>query len=169
MPEIFTEIQTIRCPAALLTYFVQPENGGPIKIGKTRGNPYNRLSAIQVGHPDTIKMLGWIEDDCEEELHAKFESFRYRGEWFHESEELLKFIRLNAVLTPRKVRGWYPASYAIHRYGKQKSVSNKKLYDMCTVGMPDKNGGLTFLRTKLIANEFSTTAKYVIEFESMVL
>ena len=54
------------------TYFIQPEKGGHIKIGYTSRNPLQRLSALQTGCPDKLKIVGLIKGDVEKDLHKKF-------------------------------------------------------------------------------------------------
>ncbi len=55
------------------------------KIGKTTLNSLDeRISALQTGNPQKLKLLAVIEgySEVEEALHAKYSEFKVRGEWF---------------------------------------------------------------------------------------
>jgi len=75
------------------TYFVQAENGGPIKIGITSTNPSQRLAGLQTGSPLLLQFVGLINGDCEKKLHDQFRSARLHGEWFEPVPELIEFIQ----------------------------------------------------------------------------
>lgn len=77
-------------------YFIQGESGGPIKIGKT-GAVKNRVHELQVGNPNTLKILKSAMETSiltEKRLHHFFSAFRVRanGEWFHPDPYILSFI-----------------------------------------------------------------------------
>ena len=74
------------------TYFVQPVDGGPIKIGYTRQSPKARLRAIQIGSPVLLEVVGMVIGDREVELHQRFAYARMHGEWFRPVPELVGFI-----------------------------------------------------------------------------
>lgn len=77
-------------------YFVQGDDGGPVKIGRTRSDPRYRLSAIQNGYPfGQLRFVGLIRGhrSTERELHHRFREARMMGEWFRATPELLAFIR----------------------------------------------------------------------------
>jgi hypothetical protein len=79
-----------------IVYFVQVENGGPIKIGKSEGDGSNRLSQLQVSSPYELVILGTVPDPAgtlESDLHWKFRHLHIRGEWFRPESDLLEFIR----------------------------------------------------------------------------
>ena len=82
-------------PARPVVYFVQSgDKHGPIKIGYA-DNGRSRVSALQTGNPDTLKVLAFIEStspSMETELHARFAGLRLRGEWFRPEPELLDYI-----------------------------------------------------------------------------
>ncbi len=97
-------------PARITVYFFQIEIDGlpgPIKIGKC-SSPDRvrlRLCGVQIGSPWPMKVLGVIPSapsDMEERLHAKFASFRMRGEWFEADRALLKYIKEYADPLARK-------------------------------------------------------------------
>jgi hypothetical protein len=73
------------------TYFVQSDEGGPVKIGFSV-KPIERLKGLQTGSPVKLKILGLINEDQEDKLHNKFHNFRLHGEWFIPSQEIKDFI-----------------------------------------------------------------------------
>lgn len=76
-------------------YFMQGDDGGPIKIGKCKTAPLYRLSSIQTGYPfGKLGFAGLFRGPSrnESELHRRFDSFRIRGEWFRPEQELVEFI-----------------------------------------------------------------------------
>jgi hypothetical protein len=161
----------VRRPASIVTYFIQSENGGPIKIGKTKGSPYRRLKGIQTSHPEQLKLLGWIEEDCEENLHRHFSAIRIRGEWFSATTELLHYIDRHSVFTPSiyLCEEWHPVWSAMHMFGCRKGLSHNKVRKWIIDGCPSKSGGVVFLKTQLIANEFATNEAWVREFKDNAL
>jgi hypothetical protein len=74
-------------------YFLQGENGGPIKIGHTN-DIEKRIKLMQTGNPDKLVLLHLTSGgkNFEDQLHVRFSEFHYRGEWFYPSEEILDFI-----------------------------------------------------------------------------
>ncbi len=74
-------------------YFVQAEDGGPIKIGLA-ACVWCRLSSLQTGNPARLLLLATTVGDCvdEAELHSRFSRHRLRGEWFRPNPELLALI-----------------------------------------------------------------------------
>lgn len=85
-------------------YFIQPEDGGPIKIGLAN-DPKRRLIVIQVNHWMRLVLRCVTEGDraVEQSLHRRFSYCRLMGEWFHPTEELLDYI---ATLPPLN---WSPS------------------------------------------------------------
>lgn len=76
-------------------YFIQGEDGGPIKIGRTR-NLAARVSELQCGYPfGRLRYVAIVHatDQTEQYLHEQFASFRLFGEWFVPAPELVRFIR----------------------------------------------------------------------------
>lgn len=79
-------------------YFVQPVDGGPIKIG-IAANVASRLSGLQTGSPVELRVLGIIpgvRPSREAELHERFASTRKHGEWFEPTPELMAYIAVHA-------------------------------------------------------------------------
>jgi len=75
-------------------YYIQPSNGGPIKIGYTSKPVEQRIAELQTGCPDKLVLLhteqGTLDDEAA--IHSKFSKHRVNGEWFRPSPELLKHI-----------------------------------------------------------------------------
>lgn len=92
-----------------MIYFIQPENGGLIKIGYTSKEPESRLRELQTGCHEKLIILATEEGSevDESNLHLQFKSLRVRGEWFRPSVELL--TRIADGQRPRTDR-----QYAIH-------------------------------------------------------
>jgi hypothetical protein len=75
-------------------YFVQGDDGGPIKIGRTT-NLNARVSELGCGYPfGTLRYVGVLcaLRDTESELHARFQDLRLAGEWFKPGAELVEYI-----------------------------------------------------------------------------
>lgn len=73
----------------LFVYFVQEEDGGPVKIGQAQ-NPLVRLTELQTGNPRrlTIRALVVAAVGTERSLHLLWGSTaRIRGEWFGDGHE----------------------------------------------------------------------------------
>lgn len=82
-----------------MVYFIQAEELGLIKIGRTnQSNLILRLKAMQVGSPDKLKLIGVVNDEHsfggERGIHKKFESLWVHGEWYYPGKDLLEFINL---------------------------------------------------------------------------
>ena len=76
-----------------MIYFIQPEFGGPIKIGLAK-NPKRRLVVIQVNHYERL-VLRCVMDgdrDAERDLHKRFAHCWRIGEWFEPSDDLMEFM-----------------------------------------------------------------------------
>lgn len=75
----------------LMVYVFREGESGPVKIGKTTGDPLVRLATLQCGN--SAKLICWAAWDAlpgeEEFLHALFAEHRIRGEWFEPDESLL--------------------------------------------------------------------------------
>ena len=66
-------------------YFIQPKDGGLVKIGKT-ADVQSRLKNLQCGSPVELCLIKTVEIEHAEawELfwHRLFKPFRIKGEWF---------------------------------------------------------------------------------------
>lgn len=66
-------------------YFIQVGQGGPVKIGITKGPVAERLRVLQAACPYELRVAAIIFDAhpvVESHLHGRFHSGRIRGEWF---------------------------------------------------------------------------------------
>jgi len=77
-----------------LIYFIQNEVSLAIKIGVAT-DPEKRLSMLQIGSVDRLKILGTMPglQEKEAELHRQFAGIRIRGEWFRPEPPLMTFIQ----------------------------------------------------------------------------
>jgi hypothetical protein len=76
-------------------YFVQGDDGGPVKIGRTENWPGQRLTDLQLGYPfGWLRVVGLMRGKfgLEKQIHRQFHSLRMRGEWFRADAELCAFI-----------------------------------------------------------------------------
>jgi hypothetical protein len=77
-------------------YFIQGDEGGPIKIGRSRNLPWMRASDLQSGYPfGMLRVVAVTRAPAayEQTLHARFASLRMVGEWFRAAPMLLALIR----------------------------------------------------------------------------
>ncbi len=91
-----------RSPPSLV-YFLQGVDGGPIKIGTTRGLA-GRVAYLQTASPVRLRVLCAVEGDrfIEQGLHESFAHLRLHGEWFSPGPEILACIAHNVALAKRK-------------------------------------------------------------------
>lgn len=84
-------------------YFVQADNGGPIKIGFSE-SPKDRLAALQVNTPSKLRLLAVIEGTNENEsaLHKRFQKHKIQGEWFRPDQEIMEFVGITTGETTGK-------------------------------------------------------------------
>ncbi len=75
-------------------YFVQKNDGGPIKIGFSAVSIVMRVKSLQTANSNKLNIIGWIDGDkeIEQKLHRKFSDFNKIGEWFYPSDLLIGFI-----------------------------------------------------------------------------
>jgi hypothetical protein len=77
-------------------YFVRFGEAGPIKIGRTDGDPMNRLAALQTAVPEELSLVATMPGvlpSTEMALHFRFKHLRLRGEWFKPEPDLMDYIR----------------------------------------------------------------------------
>lgn len=76
-------------PRGTYVYFMQAENGGPIKIGRAK-DPERRLRGMQVGSPVRLVLRRkiWTHPSTETWLHHRFASDRLHGEWYRPTETI---------------------------------------------------------------------------------
>jgi hypothetical protein len=97
-------------------YFLRAQTINRIKIGQTR-NLQKRLRDLANMNGDDTELLGVISDQCatESQLHQMFARDRAQGEWFYPSNELLTFIKKNAVSDHPAVLEQHLMPYNIRR------------------------------------------------------
>lgn len=79
-----------------MIYFVQPVDGGPVKIG-TATDVARRLSQLEAHYGAPLALLGTMEGGRaeEREIHARFSHLRFgRTEQFRPAPDLMEFIGL---------------------------------------------------------------------------
>ncbi len=74
-------------------YFIVSEDGF-VKIGKSRTNPYYRLSSLQTGNPHKLELKLAIKGHpiIEKLMHKLLQKYHYRGEWYRFEGVLKQFI-----------------------------------------------------------------------------
>lgn len=87
-------------------YFVQPIDGGLIKIGIAM-NPVVRLKDMQVGSPMRLHILATCPGDTDDahSLHWRFKGYHRHGEWHDPGADLLAFIE-SLHENPDPFSGW---------------------------------------------------------------
>jgi len=80
-------------------YIIGAQSGSTIKIG--RGEPARRLPSIQVGNPETLRVIAkkggffaYEAKQIEKRIHRGLRRFRLRGEWFQRHDEVERFVRV---------------------------------------------------------------------------
>lgn len=63
------------------TYLVAADGTHLVKIGIAK-DPMRRLKELQTGQPMGLHLLWSVAGDYERDLHAHFDAYRVRGEWF---------------------------------------------------------------------------------------
>ena len=88
------------CP---VVYFLQPKEGGNIKIGFTR-TLYKRFNEIEACSPLLLKIILVIggPKSLEERLHLKFRKHRVHYEWFKPHDDILNFVDMYTNLKRRQ-------------------------------------------------------------------
>jgi len=78
-----------------LIYFMQPVNGGAVKIGYTDNLP-QRQKALEAYYQQELSVLATMDGGIEEEheIHRRFAKLRFgRTEQFRPAPELMEFIQ----------------------------------------------------------------------------
>jgi len=78
-----------------MIYFIKAGEVNRVKIGFTRENVSERLSAIRGSSPVKLEVLGYFQGSTykERKLHEKFKEYRYQGEWFRIEGILAEYIK----------------------------------------------------------------------------
>lgn len=83
-----------------MIYFIQDASTHEIKIRYTSGDPFIRLSGLQVSTANPLRLLAVIPrlgKGSEGKLHRRFRHVAVRGEWFKDSPDLLGYISAEAI------------------------------------------------------------------------
>jgi hypothetical protein len=83
------------------TYLIESQMAA-VKIGIS-SDVEARMKNCQTGNPDRLRLVGILFGNREPELHAKFQSHRIHGEWFHASP-VLTWWESEGRMTPTKRR-----------------------------------------------------------------
>lgn len=117
-----TEARKAAKDGLTFVYFAQPVGGGPIKIGKTRKHPEQRLSSLQVGSPVPLELLGWLSCEwwLEQALHRALEQHLVQGEWFKDAPEVRLLVAMAKDGMHDKIHEFAKANGGI-KYKKRRS------------------------------------------------
>lgn len=110
-----------------ITYYLQAESGGPIKIGFSV-QLSNRLRDLTIGSPVKLRIVGVEFGDVEAVRHNEFARYRLHGEWFTNCHDLCAFIKSLAPLDIPGVEVAQPLELDIDFYNTQPPLQ-KSLYD----------------------------------------
>lgn len=126
----------------MLIYFVQPVNGGLVKIGRS-ATPHSRLAQLQAHSPLELKIVGVARGSSliENLLHRRFAAHRQHGEWFEPCEELQAIIDKlpdseDADYIPTFYNGnprvleMYVAGYTMGEIGTVFGLSRQRIHQM---------------------------------------
>lgn len=77
-----------------MIYFLHCPDAKRIKIGKSR-SPLSRISALRAACPFEIELIGCMYGHTleEGEIHSRFWHHHAKGEWFHDHEEIMDFVK----------------------------------------------------------------------------
>lgn len=103
-----------------VTYFIQPVQGGYVKIGRSSESQLpSRFRDLQVGHPAILRIAGLLQGDREREMHGLFSDRRVGGEWFIPTEAMRQYapdlivdqadLDLDDACSAAYKRGWEDA------------------------------------------------------------
>lgn len=116
-----------------MIYFIQAEDA--IKIGFTEAGVVKRLRSLQQASPVTLKVVGVMDGGRSHEsaLHALFEHYRLRGEWFAFAPDIAQYVDANCsspITLPRKTK-MSPAAFKSAR--KTLGLSVSECAQLCNV------------------------------------
>jgi hypothetical protein len=87
----------------MTVYFVQADEGGPVKIGWAGNDVVTRIKTFQTGHFMELRLIRIIDGASradEANLHRYFSANRIRGEWFHFTDAMLS-VTLEDLIKPK--------------------------------------------------------------------
>lgn len=78
----------------MTVYFARVKEDGPVKIGFTDADPFERIAKLQGACPWPIALLGSIEGSVSTEraIHLHLSEHRMLGEWFQPHADVLNVI-----------------------------------------------------------------------------
>lgn len=87
-------------------YFAYAEELSRVKIGVTIGPPQHRVNEIEIASPCAIREILCLRGHSllERHLHAMFDCYRLRREWFRYEGELRKFVENPQRIVPHNPR-----------------------------------------------------------------
>lgn len=115
----------------MIYVFAEDPDAGPVKIGYTKGHPFegdwmqalmHRLRDAQLGNPRQLYVIALCGGTAAEEraVHALFRVDRIRNEWFERSAQVAAFVdahRVDAIANRYTARtGVKPASERTDEY-----------------------------------------------------
>jgi hypothetical protein len=79
-----------------LVYFIESGPGGPIKIGWTGEELFERVRKLQTGNPAKLDVVGCFVSDqrVERHFHRGLRDSRIRGEWYERTAALPRLYRV---------------------------------------------------------------------------
>lgn len=86
-------------------YFVQAEEGGPVKIGRSSLDRVTaRVAQLQIGNPArlVIRRVVLGTEALEESLHERLREHRIRGEWFSPVADVLALLVRDDAAEPAR-------------------------------------------------------------------
>jgi Meiotically up-regulated gene 113 len=95
-PDLSVSTSQVHKPIKGFVYFIQSDKA--VKIGYTKQNPAKRLSQLQTGSLEQLKLLHFIpHENCrslERRLHYMFRGYkaRFNSEWFNLPVEVIDWI-----------------------------------------------------------------------------
>lgn len=99
-PEKLLSVKKNRTQLTGTIYFVLSKELNRIKIGHTQRRDIDkRIKAIQGQSPSILVLMAIMSGSVADELilHKRFAAYHSHNEWFEASDEILDFIRLNAM------------------------------------------------------------------------
>lgn len=86
-----------------MVYLISCKTTNTCKIGFAN-RPMTRVSELQTGNPYELTLEYVMNGDVtlERELHAKFDKYRLKGEWFTANPEIIDYFEANCI-TDKKI------------------------------------------------------------------
>jgi hypothetical protein len=146
-------------------YFIVDLKSEAIKIGYA-DDYYKRLSTLQVGNPNPLRLLHFIEcknstisENLETEIHKIFDDIRISGEWFvYDEKTKLRFKEL------------FLEELLIERKAKREPLTRSTLFGEETIFDPNKHPPCFFYQELCaqIKHSYEKAANFSIPYRTMV-